>query len=72
MTRSILKRFVSFSLTGSSFLQDQGRPDDAGISLAAIKELGPTLPILGVCLGHQSIGSGLWRQDYSVSGFNAR
>ncbi|ACK66292.1 glutamine amidotransferase of anthranilate synthase [Rippkaea orientalis PCC 8801] len=33
-----------------------GRPDDAGISLALIEALGPTLPILGVCLGHQSIG----------------
>jgi anthranilate synthase component 2 len=33
-----------------------GRPEDAGVSLAVIKELGPTLPILGVCLGHQSMG----------------
>ena len=33
-----------------------GRPDDAGISLSVIKELGPTTPILGVCLGHQCIG----------------
>jgi anthranilate synthase component II len=33
-----------------------GRPDDAGVSLAVIEELGPTLPILGVCLGHQSMG----------------
>ncbi|WP_448562477.1 anthranilate synthase component II [Trichothermofontia sp.] len=33
-----------------------GRPEDAGISLDLIKALGPTLPILGVCLGHQSIG----------------
>lgn len=33
-----------------------GRPEDAGISLELIRQLGPTLPILGVCLGHQSIG----------------
>jgi anthranilate synthase component 2 len=33
-----------------------GRPEDAGISEALINQLGSTLPILGVCLGHQSIG----------------
>ena len=33
-----------------------GTPDDAGISLQLIEELGPTTPILGVCLGHQCIG----------------
>ena len=33
-----------------------GRPEDAGISGAVISQLGSTLPILGVCLGHQSIG----------------
>ncbi|MBD2569044.1 glutamine amidotransferase-related protein [Anabaena lutea] len=33
-----------------------GRPEDAGISLDIITELGSSLPILGVCLGHQSIG----------------
>jgi anthranilate synthase component 2 len=33
-----------------------GRPEDAGISLKLIEQLGPTMPVLGVCLGHQSIG----------------
>ena len=33
-----------------------GRPEDAGISLALIEKLGSAMPILGVCLGHQSIG----------------
>ena len=33
-----------------------GRPDQAGISKEVIRVLGVTLPILGVCLGHQCIG----------------
>jgi len=31
-------------------------PNEAGISMAAIEALGGIKPILGVCLGHQSIG----------------
>ncbi|MCU0534338.1 MAG: aminodeoxychorismate/anthranilate synthase component II [Hydrococcus sp. Prado102] len=33
-----------------------GYPKDAGISLEIIEKLGSSIPILGVCLGHQSIG----------------
>ncbi|MDJ0675645.1 MAG: aminodeoxychorismate/anthranilate synthase component II [Calothrix sp. MO_167.B42] len=33
-----------------------GRPENAGISIDLIKKLGSRVPILGVCLGHQSIG----------------
>ena len=32
-----------------------GRPEDAGISLAAIRHFSGRIPILGVCLGHQGI-----------------
>ena len=32
-----------------------GRPEDAGISVDAIRRLGPEVPTLGVCLGHQAI-----------------
>ena len=32
-----------------------GRPEDAGICPAVVKELGSRIPILGVCLGHQVI-----------------
>lgn len=33
-----------------------GRPEDAGVSGSLISQLGGRLPILGVCLGHQSMG----------------
>ena len=32
------------------------RPENAGISVELVRELGPSVPILGVCLGHQAIG----------------
>jgi para-aminobenzoate synthetase component II len=33
-----------------------GSPEEAGVSLQAIEELSPRMPVLGVCLGHQCIG----------------
>ncbi|MDP6530008.1 MAG: aminodeoxychorismate/anthranilate synthase component II [Gemmatimonadota bacterium] len=32
-----------------------GRPEDAGISVGLVQTLGPKIPLLGVCLGHQAI-----------------
>ncbi|MDD3251950.1 MAG: aminodeoxychorismate/anthranilate synthase component II [Lachnospiraceae bacterium] len=32
-----------------------GRPEQAGICIEVVQELGPKIPIFGVCLGHQSI-----------------
>jgi anthranilate synthase/aminodeoxychorismate synthase-like glutamine amidotransferase len=32
-------------------------PSEAGISTDVVRRLGPTIPILGVCLGHQCIGA---------------
>ena len=36
-----------------------GTPDDAGVCLAVIDRFGPTVPMLGVCLGHQAIGQAM-------------
>jgi anthranilate synthase/aminodeoxychorismate synthase-like glutamine amidotransferase len=32
-----------------------GRPEGAGVSLEIVRRLGPRIPTLGVCLGHQAI-----------------
>ena len=34
-----------------------GTPASSGVSIEAIDHLGPTIPILGVCLGHQAIAA---------------
>jgi anthranilate synthase/phosphoribosyltransferase len=39
-----------------------GTPDDAGISLGVVERFAPSIPILGVCLGHQVIGQGFGGQ----------
>jgi anthranilate synthase/aminodeoxychorismate synthase-like glutamine amidotransferase len=32
-------------------------PNEAGVSTEVVRRVGPTIPILGVCLGHQCIGA---------------
>lgn len=34
-------------------------PLEAGVSLEVVRQLGPTIPLLGVCLGHQAIAMAL-------------
>jgi len=42
--------------TGIVLSPGPGRPDTAGISLATVQTFSGRVPILGVCLGHQTIG----------------
>lgn len=37
-------------------------PNEAGICLKLVRALGPTIPMLGVCLGHQCIGQAFGAQ----------
>jgi anthranilate synthase/aminodeoxychorismate synthase-like glutamine amidotransferase len=34
-----------------------GRPEDAGLTPDVVRQFGPRIPVLGVCLGHQAIGA---------------
>jgi anthranilate synthase component 2 len=43
--------------TGIVISPGPGRPEDAGITMDVIRQLGSSIPILGVCLGHQAIGA---------------
>ncbi len=44
-----------------------GRPEEAGVIMAVVRELGASTPILGVCLGHQAICAAFGaRVDYAA------
>ncbi len=53
-----------------------GTPADSGISLEAIGRLGPKIPVMGVCLGHQAIaavfGGKVVRADRIMHGKTSR
>jgi len=51
-----LKEIAKKSLIGIVISPGPGTPKEAGISVEAVQKLGNKVPILGVCLGHQSIG----------------
>ena len=51
-----VQEIASGGYSGLVISPGPGVPQSAGVSLAAIRELGGQLPILGVCLGHQAIG----------------
>ncbi len=51
-----LDQIRAWSPRGIVISPGPGRPENAGICPELIQELGPTVPLLGVCLGHQGIG----------------
>jgi len=48
---------VSAAATQIVISPGPGRPEHAGVTMDVIRRLGPSTPILGVCLGHQAIGA---------------
>jgi anthranilate synthase/aminodeoxychorismate synthase-like glutamine amidotransferase len=51
-----LDEIASRGFDGIVISPGPSRPENAGISMDVIRRFGPEVPILGVCLGHQSIG----------------
>jgi anthranilate synthase component 2 len=50
-----VKKFLALKPNGIILSPGPGRPEDAGILLELVKKVPPTIPVLGVCLGHQAI-----------------
>ena len=51
-----VEEIASRELDGIVISPGPSRPEKAGVSMEVIRRFGPEVPILGVCLGHQSIG----------------
>ena len=51
-----LEQLIDLDPDGVLISPGPGRPDDAGLSNAAIEHFAGRRPVLGVCLGHQCIG----------------
>lgn len=49
------KNLLAMKPNGIILSPGPGRPEDAGILLELVKKTPPTIPVLGVCLGHQAI-----------------
>jgi anthranilate synthase/aminodeoxychorismate synthase-like glutamine amidotransferase len=50
-----VKKFLALKPNGIILSPGPGRPEDAGILLELVKKVPATIPVLGVCLGHQAI-----------------
>ncbi|WP_262847650.1 aminodeoxychorismate synthase component I [Mumia quercus] len=53
---ALVRRRRAGDLTHLVISPGPGAPSDAGVSVDAVRALGATTPVLGVCLGHQAIG----------------
>jgi len=52
-----VNEIVELSPSGIVISPGPGRPEDSGISVEVVKEFAGSIPILGVCLGHQAIAA---------------
>lgn len=52
---STVKKLLALKPNGIILSPGPGRPEDAGLLLELVKKVPATIPVLGVCLGHQAI-----------------